>query len=101
MIARIWHGRTLASKADEYTEFLVRRAIPDYESTEGNRATYVLRRADGEAVHFLTLTFWESEAAIEAFVGPDIESAKYYSEDEDFLLEFEPAVEHYEVYAGE
>ena len=101
MIARIWHGRTPASKADEYREFLVQRAIPDYESVEGNRTVYVLHRNEGDVAHFLTVTFWESEAAIEAFTGPDIERAKYYPEDEDYLLEFEPTVEHYEVYAGE
>ncbi|KAF1715644.1 antibiotic biosynthesis monooxygenase, partial [Pseudoxanthomonas yeongjuensis] len=35
--------------------------------------------------------------AIAAFAGNDIAQAKYYREDVDFLLEFEPTVEHYEV----
>ena len=30
----------------------------------------------------------------------DIEKAKYYDEDQDFLLEFEPTVTHYEVCAA-
>ncbi|WP_306061481.1 antibiotic biosynthesis monooxygenase family protein [Natronococcus wangiae] len=98
MIALIWHGRTRVSKADQYLEFIEQRAIPDYESVEGNRAAFVLRRIEGDEAHFLTLTFWESEMAIEAFVAPDIETAKYYSEDENFLLEFEPTVRHFEVY---
>lgn len=34
---------------------------------------------------------------IQGFAGQDVEVAKYYSEDEDFLLEFEPRVVHYEV----
>jgi hypothetical protein len=29
--------------------------------------------------------------------GEDLETAKYYPEDEGFLLEFEPTVVHYEV----
>ena len=29
--------------------------------------------------------------------GEDVERAKYYPEDSDFLLEFEPKVVHYEV----
>lgn len=98
VIARIWHGKTPTSKADEYLEFLQARAIPDYESAEGNLSAYVLRRIEGDEAHFLTLTFWESEAAIEAFVGSAIEVAKYYTEDKDFLVEFEPEVTHYEVY---
>ncbi|MFC4436458.1 MULTISPECIES: antibiotic biosynthesis monooxygenase family protein [Natrialbaceae] len=80
MIARIWHGETPASKAGEYLEFTEQRAIPDHESVEGNRAAYLLRRIEGDEAHFFTLTFWESETAIEAFVGPDIEIAKYYPE---------------------
>ena len=30
LIARTWHGRTAAIKADEYLKFLIERAIPDY-----------------------------------------------------------------------
>jgi hypothetical protein len=48
----------------------------------------------------LILTLWESRTAIEAFAGADIEQAKYYAEDQAFLLEFEPTVTHYEVCAA-
>jgi len=34
---------------------------------------------------------------IKGFAGDDAELAKYYPEDKDFLLEFEPAVVHYEI----
>jgi hypothetical protein len=61
----------------------------------------VLRRIEGDEAHFLTLSFWESLGAIERFAGPDAEKAKYYPEDEEFLLGFEPTVRHYEVMAGE
>ncbi|GAA0234781.1 antibiotic biosynthesis monooxygenase family protein [Haladaptatus pallidirubidus] len=101
MIARIWHGRTPTEKAEEYLEFLNQRAIPDYEAISGNRGSYVLRRLEDDEAHFLTLTFWESKAAVERFAGSDIETAKYYPEDESFLLEFEPAVKHYEVFPTE
>lgn len=40
MIARIWHGTTLTTKADEYLAFLQARAIPDYASTPGNLAVH-------------------------------------------------------------
>ena len=51
----------------------------------------------GAITHYLVVTRWESRQAIEAFAGSDIARAKYYREDVDFLLEFEPTVEHYEV----
>ena len=99
MIARIWHGRTRAERADDYLGFLLQRALPDYRSTPGNRAAFVLRRVEGEVAHFLCVTHWASREAIAAFAGADIAIAKYYPEDADFLLEFEPTVEHFEVFA--
>jgi heme-degrading monooxygenase HmoA len=48
--------------------------------------------------HFLTLSFWESLTAIRAFAGVDPAAAKYYPEDERYLLEFEPTVTHYEIF---
>jgi len=97
MIARIWHGITPKSKADEYVEYLNKTGIPDYQATEGNRGVHVLRRIEGEQAHFLTLTFWDSVDAIKKFAGEDFEKARYYPEDKDFLLEFEEKVTHYEV----
>ncbi len=99
MIARIWHGRTPTVKADAYLAFLRERALPDYKSTNGNCAAFVLARTEGDITHFITLTHWESLEAIEAFAGADISRAKYYPEDSDFLLEFEPGVQHFELYS--
>jgi heme-degrading monooxygenase HmoA len=99
MICRMWHGRTPRSKADAYAFFLAQRAIPDYRSVAGNLDVAVLRRDEGEVTHFLTVTHWESEASIRAFAGDDLLKAKYYPEDAEFLLEFEPTVQHYEVAA--
>lgn len=98
MIARIWHGRTKAAQADAYLEFLKERAVPDYQKVPGNRGVFILRRLDGDEAHFLTLTHWDSLEVIEAFAGANISRAKYYPEDAQFLLEFEPTVEHYELY---
>lgn len=97
MIARIWHGVTLATKADKYIDYLKETGLADYAATSGNRGVYLLRRIEGDRAHFVTLTFWESEEMIKAFAGADIEKARYYPEDKDFLLEFEPTVKHYEV----
>ena len=97
MIVRMWHGRVPAAKAAAYRAFLNARAIPDYRSVAGNLGVYILERADGDVTHFITLTFWKSLDHIRAFAGEDVEQAKYYPEDQDFLLEFEPTVVHYAV----
>lgn len=98
MIGLIWHGRTPSEKADAYLGFLNERAIPEYESVDGNRGAYVFRSIEGDEADYLTLSFWESADLIRTFAGDDIETAKYYPEDEDFLLEFEPTVTHHVVY---
>jgi heme-degrading monooxygenase HmoA len=100
MIVRMWHGVTDAARADEYIDYLEETGVPDYRATEGNLGVYVLRRIEGEEAHFLTVSFWESLEVIKAFAGSDPERARYYPEDEEFLLEFEPTVEHYEVLVG-
>ena len=97
MIARIWHGRTSVEKADTYAAFLRERAIPDYRSIPGNLAVHILRRDDGDTAHFYTFTLWESLEAIREFAGSPIDKAKYYPEDREFLLEFEPNVTHWNV----
>jgi heme-degrading monooxygenase HmoA len=100
MIVRIWHGVTAAAKSDEYVDYLRATGVPDYRTTEGNRGVYVLRRIEDDRAHFLTVSFWGSIEAIKGFAGPDPERARYYPEDEEFLLDFEPTVEHYEVMTG-
>lgn len=97
MIIRMWHGRVEHPKVQAYREFLNRRAIPDYRSVPGNVDVRILEREEPDAVHFITMTTWDSLAAIEAFAGEDVEKAKYYPEDDAFLLEFEPNVVHYEI----
>jgi heme-degrading monooxygenase HmoA len=97
MIVRMWHGRVPSPKAAAYRQFLNERAIPDYRTVPGNLSVHVLERADGDVTHFVTMTFWESMEAIRGFAGDDVAIAKYYPEDDDFLLEFEPTVTHYDV----
>ena len=53
MIARIWHGRTAAEKADEYFEYLNETGVPGYRAMEGNRGVYVLRRIEGDEAQLL------------------------------------------------
>lgn len=98
MIARIWNGKTHTDEADAYTQFLLDKAIPDYQETEGYVSHHFLKRKDGNIVHFKLITFWESVEVIRNFAGPDIEQAKYYSEDIDFLLDFPDRVKNYEVF---
>jgi heme-degrading monooxygenase HmoA len=97
MIARLWHGMTNAEDSDEYLEFLHKSGIPDYRATPGNKGVSVLRRSEGNKIHFLLISYWDSYEAIKAFAGDEIENARYYPDDYRWLLEFEPHVTHYDV----
>ncbi len=99
MIARIWHGRTKVEYFESYTEFMKERAIPDYRKTEGFVKLVFLRNIKDNEAHFTLITFWENLEVIKNFAGEDFERAKYYPEDEIFLLEFEEKVAHHEVFA--
>jgi len=97
MIVRMWHGRVPRELAAEYRAFLITRAIPDYRATPGNVAVRILEREDGAVTDFVTFTIWEDLSAIRRFAGEPVERAKYYPEDQRFLLELEPTVQHYEI----
>jgi heme-degrading monooxygenase HmoA len=59
----------------------------------------VLRRTSNGVTEYLLTTLWDSIDAIKAFAGEDYERARYYGEDDAFLLEREELVTHYEVLA--
>ena len=97
MIARQWHGRVRTADADAYHRYLLRTGVTDYGSVPGNRGVQIFRRQEGDVVHYLLTTLWDSWASIQAFAGEDVTRARYYPEDARYLLELEPAVTHYEV----
>ena len=45
----------------------------------------------------LTLSWWDSLDSIRGFAGDDINVAVYYPKDEDYLIDREMTVTHYEV----
>ncbi|MFL6763641.1 MAG: hypothetical protein ACJ8FO_00400 [Sphingomicrobium sp.] len=100
MIARRWHGRVPAAKADEYLKLSEDVGLADYRSTEGNRAAWCLHRREGDIVHVEMFTLWDDLEAIRRFAGDEFTRAKYYDFDPDFLLELEPEVVHFEVIGG-
>jgi heme-degrading monooxygenase HmoA len=101
MIARTWHGRVPAAEADAYRAFLDRSGLPDYRATPGYRGILVFRRTEDDVTHYVLTTFWESWEAIRRFAGDDPSRAKYYPEDDEFLLEKEPNVTHHDVLLAE
>lgn len=97
MIARSWHGRVPKEKAEAFHALMSRTGLAEFPKIPGNRGIFLYRRDEGEITHFLLITHWDSYEAIKKFSGPDPEKARYFPGDDDYLLEKEPTVTHYEV----
>jgi len=97
MIARIWRGITLKEKADDYLDYLHRTGLRDYAATPGTRGVSVLRRNQGEHCEIMLISLWDSMDAVRAFAGENPDRSVYYPEDEQYLLQMEPLVRHYDV----
>ena len=97
MIARLWHGKVPSAKAAAYHQYLLATGLRDYSNVKGNRSVSLLQREEEGITHYYTLTYWDNIDAIKQFAGEEYEKARYYPEDKDYLLEFEPFVIHYTV----
>lgn len=98
MIARTWRGWTAADRTAAYVEYLNRTGVADLRSTPGNRGVLVLHReVEDERSEFVVISLWDSFEAIVAFAGEDIAVARFYPEDDDFLLERDWTCVHHEV----
>ena len=93
----MWRGWVATDRATEYVAYINQTGLAAYRETPGNRGMQVLRRREGDVVHYLLTTLWDSWDSIRAFAGDDVERARYYPEDTRYLLELEPTVFHFEV----
>ena len=97
MIARTWSGRTKAEDAEAYTKVVLDTGIVDLKATPGNRGALLLRRTDEDEAEFVLISLWDSLESIKAFAGEDVDIARYYPEDNPYLLEKAEKVVHYDV----
>lgn len=97
MIARIWRGTVREADAHDYIDYMNRTGIKEYEETPGNRGVLMLSRKVGETREFLLLSVWDSVQSIKAFAGDDITQARFYPEDDRYLVNRDTTVNHYDV----
>ena len=100
MIARHWHGRVPAAKAEDYLRLMAEVALPEYRATPGNLRAWCLHRAEGEIVHVEMLTLWEDEAAIRRFAGGDMARPNITISTPTTCSSWRPGVRHYEAIEG-
>lgn len=102
MILRRWTGRIRTADREAYRAYIEETGGSDYAATPGNLGFQMLFRdlADG-VTEVTTLSWWRSSEDIHGFAGDDIEIARYYPEDDRYLVgERTCIVEHHEVVAG-
>ena len=97
MIARVWHGYTTPAHADAYEAMLKPELLPGVSKVKGYRGSYLLRRALGSEVEFITIMLWESIDAIKAGAGQDYETAVIPEERRQHLGRYDARAAHYEV----
>ncbi len=95
-ILRRWTSRIRSCDEDAYSDYIRRTGLEDYRRTPGNVGAQMLLRPLGDGTtEVTTLSWWTSMEAITAFAGPDAEIARYYPEDDRFLLEKPALVQHH------
>ncbi len=77
-----------------------KRAAPDYRSVAGLENLFFTRRDEGDVSHFLLVTVWDSIESVKNFAGENPEIAKYYPEDDGYLLEKEKYSQNYQVFCS-
>lgn len=101
MILRIWRGAVRSEQVGEYVDYIDKTGLSEYLRTPGNRGAQMVTRDLGDgSTEILTLSWWEDWDSIRAFAGDDVEAAKYYPEDERFLVSQDDTVRHYTVASG-
>lgn len=97
MVARHWRGVAVAARSDEYLAHLRIETFPKLHSIPGFQRAQVLTRHLSFGVEFLVITEWESEDAIRAFAGEDVEAAVVPPLVQSLMIFFDRHAQHYDV----
>jgi hypothetical protein len=97
-VARIWRGRTIAAKADEYARYQYEHGVkPLAEKALG---VQMLREDRADESEFVTISFWESIEAMSRFAGDDPRRIHHLERDAEFLIELPSHVQVLDIVAS-
>lgn len=100
MIARVWRGWTRATDVNAYMDGL-RKRIKDQVGMPGKIGSLLLWRQVGDQGEVVTISFWESLDSVRALTGERTEQAVFFPLDDEFLINRETVVSHFEVGSSE
>jgi len=94
----MWRGWVRTPDRDVYVDYVEETGMSEYRRTPGNRGAHMLTRdLDDGRTEIVTLSFWDSREVIAGFAGDDISRAVFYPEDDQYLVDRETTVTHFEV----
>jgi hypothetical protein len=97
VVLREWRAEIRRPLKQEYVDYVTATGIASYRKTPGNLgAVIAVRDLDRERTEIVTLSWWKDRQSIEAFAGTDIGRARYFPEDDRFLLTRPETVQHYD-----
>ena len=95
MVARIWHGRTPADKADEYRQYLFEEGVKRIAALPGNRGVQMMVSKTQDQGEFMVVSYWDSIDAIKGYAGDEYTKVHDLPRDKEFLIEKETLVRHF------
>ena len=96
-ILREWRAEIRRPLRNAYMGYVVATGIAAYRRTPGNLgASVACRDLDAERSEIVTLSWWTDLEAIKAFAGADINRARYFADDDRYLLTRPETVQHYD-----
>jgi heme-degrading monooxygenase HmoA len=101
MISRFWHGWTTPANADAYETLLKNEIFTGIQNRQiaGYRGIHLFRRNLGDEVEFVTVMWFDTIEAVQAFAGEDYEAAVVPPKARALLSRFDVRSQHYEVKA--
>jgi heme-degrading monooxygenase HmoA len=97
VICRLWHGWTARASADDYERYLREELYPRLEGVGGYCGHHVLRRAEGDEVEFVTMTWFDSLDAVRAFAGDEYETPVLTDRARALLARYDDRALHYDL----
>ncbi|MFL6948066.1 MAG: antibiotic biosynthesis monooxygenase family protein [Xanthobacteraceae bacterium] len=97
-VARIWRGRTIAARADEYAAYLYAHGIRPLEDKA--LGVQLLRENRADETEFVTISYWESVEAMSRFAGKDPRRIHHLARDPEFLIELPESVQVLDITAS-
>jgi heme-degrading monooxygenase HmoA len=96
-ILREWRAEIRRASSSAYVDYVRSTGMVEYRRTPGNLgAVIAVRDIDATRSEIVTLSWWTSLDAIRAFAGDPAERARYFPEDDAYLLTRPEHVRHYQ-----